>query len=254
MPEGRGSRRLDVAVVAAGLAPTRSRARDLIKRGFIILNGSPVTKAGTLIAEAACLTLSQDAPLFVSRGGEKLAAALAAFGLDARDRIALDVGASTGGFTECLLHEGASKVFAVDVGTSQLHSELRSDPRVVSLEQTDARNLDRSLIPAPINVIVADVSFISVLKVLPSCLALAVPPAWLVVLVKPQFEVGREAVGKRGIVTDPAARRAAVARVSAWIADQPGWHLVGACPSPIAGADGNEEFLIGARYDEDRPA
>jgi 23S rRNA (cytidine1920-2'-O)/16S rRNA (cytidine1409-2'-O)-methyltransferase len=254
VPEGHGSRRLDVAVAAAGLAPTRSRARDLIKRGFVFLNGSLVTKAGAMIAEAACLTLAQDAPRFVSRGGEKLAAALAAFGFDARDRTALDVGASTGGFTECLLHEGALKVFAVDVGTDQLHSDLRADPRVVSLEQTDARDLDRGLISAPIDVIVADVSFISVLKVLPPCLALAVPPAWLVVLVKPQFEVGREAVGKRGIVADPAARRAAVARVFAWIADQPGWHLLGACPSPIAGADGNEEFLIGARYDEDRSA
>jgi 23S rRNA (cytidine1920-2'-O)/16S rRNA (cytidine1409-2'-O)-methyltransferase len=254
VPERYEPLRLDRAVVTAGLAPTRSRARDLIKRGFVLLDGTPVTKAGAIVAQNTSLALADDAPRTISRGGEKLAAALAAFDFDATDRVALDVGSSTGGFTERLLAEGAAKVYAVDVGTGQLHPDLRADARVISLEKTDARILDRNLVAEPVTAIVADVSFISVLKVLPACLVLAAPATWLVVLVKPQFEAGRSAVGKRGIVTDPQARKAAVDRVAAWIADQTGWHLIGVQRSPIAGADGNEEFLLGARYDEPRPA
>lgn len=243
-------RRLDQAVVSAGLAPTRARARDLIKRGFVLVDGKPVTKAGVAVSASCKLALRADAPQYVSRGGEKLSAALAAFEFSPLDRVALDVGASTGGFTEVLLSHGAATVYAVDVGTAQLHSSLQADPRVISLEQTDARSLDQRLIAEPVGAIVVDVSFISVLKVLPRCLALAGREAWLVVLIKPQFEAGPDAIGKGGIVGDAAVRQTVVDRVATWVQDQPGWRVFGVMPSPIVGGDGNQEFLLGATYDE----
>lgn len=235
--------------MGAGLAPTRARARDLIKRGFVLVDGEPVTKAGAVVPRSCSLALLAGAPRHVSRGGEKLSAALAAFGFASSDRVALDVGASTGGFTEVLLSQGAPKVYAVDVGTGQLHASLRADPRVISLERTDARALDHKLIAEPVAAIAADVSFISVLKVLPHCLVLAAPEAWLIVLIKPQFEAGPDAIGKGGIVTDTEVRRATVDRVAGWVQDQPGWRVVGVMPSPIAGGDGNQEYLLGATYD-----
>jgi 23S rRNA (cytidine1920-2'-O)/16S rRNA (cytidine1409-2'-O)-methyltransferase len=185
---------------------------------------------------------------FVSRGGLKLASALDAFGLEPKGLVALDIGASTGGFTEVLLARGAKRVFAVDVGRDQLHDKLREDRRVVVLEGTDARALDAAVIDGPVGAIVADVSFISLTKALPEALKLAAPGAWLVALVKPQFEVGRDAVGKGGIVRDAQARARAVAEVRAFIDATPGWNVFAEMPSPIPGGSGNEEVLIGARH------
>jgi 23S rRNA (cytidine1920-2'-O)/16S rRNA (cytidine1409-2'-O)-methyltransferase len=241
--------RLDQALVARRLAPTRSRARDMIARGCVTVDGVVATKSGDSISEDALIGVADDASPYVSRGGFKLAAALAAFGFDATGRIALDVGASTGGFTDVLLKAGAARVYAVDVGRDQLQASLKADPRVVSLENTDARKLSREQIPEVVRAVVADVSFISLTKALPVPLSFTGLGAWLVALVKPQFEVGRKAVGKRGIVRDSADRERVVAEVRAWIAAQPGWSVVGVIPSPVAGASGNQEFLIGAVRD-----
>jgi 23S rRNA (cytidine1920-2'-O)/16S rRNA (cytidine1409-2'-O)-methyltransferase len=240
-------KRIDRRLVELGLAPTRARAADLVRRGCVTLAGEPATKPGALVAEDAALAVAPGAGNYVSRGGLKLEAALEAFGLDPQGRVALDVGASTGGFTEVLLARGAAKVYAVDVGRDQLHAGLRADPRVVSLEATDARSLDTEAIPEPVDVIVADVSFISVTQALPAALKRAAPDAWLVVLVKPQFEAGREAVGKGGIVRDEQDRARAVTRVRDFLANE-GWTVLDAIQSPIEGGSGNVEFLIGARH------
>jgi 23S rRNA (cytidine1920-2'-O)/16S rRNA (cytidine1409-2'-O)-methyltransferase len=241
--------RLDRILVDRGLAATRSRAADLIRLGAVSVEGAPAPKPGTLLDPGASLAVDTQASPFVSRGGLKLAAALDAFRLDPKGLIALDIGASTGGFTEVLLERGASRVYAVDVGRGQLHRKLRDDPRVVALEETDARSLAAGVIAGPVAAIAADVSFISLTKVLPAALALAAPGAWLVALVKPQFEVGREAVGKGGIVRDAEARAKAVAEVRAFIEATPGWAVFAEMPSPIQGGSGNEEVLIGARHD-----
>jgi 23S rRNA (cytidine1920-2'-O)/16S rRNA (cytidine1409-2'-O)-methyltransferase len=241
--------RLDQALVVRRLAPTRSRARDMIARGCVTVDGAVITKSGHSIFGHAAIAVADEADPYVSRGGLKLAAALAAFGFDATNRTALDVGASTGGFTDALLKAGAARVYAVDIGRGQLHPALRADPRVVSLERTDARALTRDLITDDIDAVVVDVSFISSIRALPVPLSFAMRGAWLVVLVKPQFEVGPRAVGKGGIVRDPAHRIQAVTGVRAWIAAQPGWSVVGVIPSPVAGGSGNEEFLIGAVKD-----
>jgi 23S rRNA (cytidine1920-2'-O)/16S rRNA (cytidine1409-2'-O)-methyltransferase len=227
---------------------TRSRAADLIRLGAVSVEGVTALKPGALLDPGASLTVDAGASPFVSRGGLKLAAALAAFRLDPKGLIALDIGASTGGFTEVLLERGASRVFAVDVGRDQLHAKLRVDPRVVMLEGTDARRLDAATVEGPIGAIVADVSFISLTKALPAALKLAAPGAWLVALVKPQFEVGREQVGKGGIVRDANARERAVAEVRAFVDATPGWKVFAEIPSPIAGGSGNEEVLIGAHH------
>jgi len=240
--------RLDRILVERGLAVTRSRAADLIRLGAVSVEGRPALKPGALIEPGARLMVEAQASPFVSRGGLKLAAALDAFGLDPKGRVALDIGASTGGFTEALLERGAKRVFAVDVGRDQLHDKLREDRRVVVLEETDARALDAEIIEGPIGAIVADVSFISLTKALPAALRLAAPGAWLVALVKPQFEVGRDAVGKGGIVRDAQARARAVAEVRAFIDATPGWDVFAEMPSPIPGGSGNEEVLIGARH------
>jgi 23S rRNA (cytidine1920-2'-O)/16S rRNA (cytidine1409-2'-O)-methyltransferase len=242
------SLRLDQILTARGLAPTRSRARDLILRGLVLVDGAVQTKPGALVTDRAVLSVSGESD-YVSRGTLKLAAALEAFGFDPAGRVALDVGASTGGFTEVLLARGAVKVYAVDVGHGQLHQKLKDDARVISLEGRDARSLAREDIPEPVGAIVADVSFISLEKALPAALALASRGAWLVALVKPQFEAGREAVGKGGIVRDAAVREAQGMRIQAWLDQQPGWHSVGLMPSPIQGGSGNEEYLVGARFD-----
>jgi 23S rRNA (cytidine1920-2'-O)/16S rRNA (cytidine1409-2'-O)-methyltransferase len=240
--------RLDRILVERGLAVTRSRAADLIRLGAVSVEGRPALKPGALIEPGARLMVEAQASPFVSRGGLKLAAALDAFGLDPKGLVALDVGASTGGFTEVLLARGAKRVFAVDVGRDQLHDKLREDRRVVVLEGTDARALDAAVIDGPVGAIVADVSFISLTKALPEALKLAAPGAWLVALVKPQFEVGRDAVGKGGIVRDAQARARAVAEVRAFIDATPGWNVFAEMPSPIPGGSGNEEVLIGARH------
>jgi 23S rRNA (cytidine1920-2'-O)/16S rRNA (cytidine1409-2'-O)-methyltransferase len=240
-------RRLDQLLVEIGLAPSRSRAADLVRRGLVSVAGVPALKPGTQVAPDAELRVSPGASRYVSRGGEKLAAALDAFGFDPKCTIALDVGASTGGFSDVLIARGAAKIYAVDVGSGQLHSKLRVNPRVVVLEDTDARALDRTVIGEQVTAIVADVSFISLTLALPAALSLAAPGAWLVALVKPQFEVGRAGVGKGGIVRKPADRKKAVEKVRGFIEDA-GWTVVGEIASPILGGSGNEEFLIGARY------
>jgi len=241
--------RLDLALVARGLAPTRARARDLVMRGEVSVDGEVAAKPAMLVDETVALALLNGPSDYVSRGTLKLRAGLAHFGFDAAGRIALDIGASTGGFTEALLEGGAERVYAVENGQGQLHPRLAGDPRVISLERTDARKLARSLIREPVGATVADVSFISLTKVLPAALALAAPGCWLIALVKPQFEGDPASIPRDGIVKDEHARAAAVARISAFIADLPGWRIAGSIPSPIHGGDGNVEFLIGAMLD-----
>jgi 23S rRNA (cytidine1920-2'-O)/16S rRNA (cytidine1409-2'-O)-methyltransferase len=238
--------RLDRLLVETGLAETRSRAADLIRRGCVTVEGKAELKPGAQVSAGDELAVSSEASSYVSRGALKLEAALGAFGFDPEGRVALDIGASTGGFTEVLLARGVAKVYAVDVGSGQLHAKLRTDPRVISLEGIDARNLDRSAIAEEVSAIVADVSFISLTLALPQALGLAAPGAWLVALVKPQFEAGRASVGKGGIVRSEAARQQAVEKVRAWL-QAAGWEIAGAIDSPIRGGSGNQEYLIGAR-------
>ena len=241
--------RLDKALVERRLVTSRARAQDLIRRGLVRVAGTVATKAGTEVSPDTAILVADGAAQLVSRGAIKLAAALEHFAFPVDGVVALDVGASTGGFTQTLLARGATRVYAVDVGHGQLHTSIAGDARVVSLEGCDARRLDRGAVPEPVGALVADVSFISLTKALPAALALAVPGAWLVALVKPQFEAGRAAVGKGGIVRDPAARERAVAEVKQWLAAQPGWRIIGVIPSPIAGGSGNIEFLLGAVRD-----
>lgn len=242
--------RLDVAIVKRSLAATRSRARDLVLRGLVEVDGEVATKPGANIAPDALVVVRDDAALQVSRGAVKLAAALEHFRFPVAGLVALDVGASTGGFTEVLLSQGAARVYAVDVGHGQLHPRLAGDARVVSLESCDARALDGKVEADSIDAIVADVSFISLTLALPVPLRLTRPGAWLIALIKPQFEAGRAAVGKRGIVRDPALRQQAVVRVRDWVAAQPAWRVIDVIASPIAGGHGNAEFLLGAVRDE----
>lgn len=238
--------RLDQALVARGLAHSRSRAGDLVRRGLVRVDGQVVTKAGHAVVAANRLEVDGQSARWVSRGAEKLLAALEVFGFEPNGRTALDIGASTGGFTEVLLDRGARRVYAVDVGHGQLHARLAGDRRVVMLEGVDARALASNLVPEPVGAIVVDVSFIAIAKVLPATLALAAPGAWLVALVKPQFEVGRARIGKGGIVRERDARERAVASARAWLDAQPGWSVVGDVASPLAGGDGNVEHLLGA--------
>lgn len=240
--------RIDQLMTERGLVPSRSRARDLILRGLVSANGIRIGRPGATVPEDAAIAIAEEWSGYVSRGALKLAAALDAFGFDPEGRVALDLGASTGGFTQMLLRRGAARVYAVDVGRGQLDPALREDPRVTLLEGTDARALDASLIPEPPTAITADVSFISLTKVLPAAFALAAPGAWAAMLVKPQFEAGRAAVGKGGIVRDTAARAEALAGVERFVAALPGWRALPAIPSPITGGDGNVEYLLGARH------
>lgn len=240
--------RLDVALVARGLVASRARARDLIKRGLVRVDGAVVTKAGALAGDAAEITVTGDDASYVSRAALKLVAALDAFGFDPAGCVALDVGASTGGFTQVFLSRGTTRVYAVDVGRGQLHESLATHPRVISLEQCDARSLKPEDVPEPVGAITVDVSFISLRLVLPHVLTFATPGAWLVALIKPQFEVGREWVGKGGIVTDEAARARAVAAIRDLVDAQPGWRTRAPMPSPLTGQDGNQEYLLGAAY------
>ncbi len=240
--------RLDQAVVVRGLAPSRSRARDLIQRGFVKVDGQVCLKASTGVAPSQAVDLADNSPGYVSRGAEKLIAALDYFGFSPAGRVALDIGASTGGFTEVLLERGASRVYAIDVGHGQLRANLCEDPRVVGLEGMDARSLDASVVPDPVGAIAADVSFISLTKALPAALHLAAPGAWLVALIKPQFEAGPDHVGRGGIVRDASIQLQVVNLVETWIAARSGWAVSGVVPSPILGGSGNAEFLIGATF------
>ncbi len=240
------SLRLDQALVERGHFPSRARAQGAIAAGLVKVNGRAGVKPSTAVDDAARLDVQGDVHNYVSRGGVKLQAALDAFLIEASGRICLDLGASTGGFTEVLLRAGASKVYAVDVGHGQIHQSLLDDPRVVSLENTHAKDLTRALIPDEVSLIVADVSFISLKKALPPALALAGPGAVLIALVKPQFEVGRGGLGKGGIVKDEDAPLRAASEIAAWLDREHGFAPLGQLESPIAGGDGNKEHLIGA--------
>ncbi len=240
-------KRLDQRLVELGLASSRSRARDAIAQGHVHIAGKPAAKAGQLVNDGAEITLSDEANPYVSRAGLKLAAALEQFSPDLEGAAGLDVGASTGGFTQVLLNAGAAKVFALDVGHGQLHPMLQSDPRVINLEGRNARDLEAGQIGEPIDVIVSDVSFISLRLALPAALALARPGAWLFALIKPQFEAGKEAVGKGGIVRDEAIRAEVCDEICRWLREDQGWSVSGLMTSPIAGSDGNVEFIVAAR-------
>ncbi|MCB1484878.1 MAG: TlyA family RNA methyltransferase [Hyphomicrobiaceae bacterium] len=243
------STRLDLRMLADRLVGSRARARDLILRGFVMVDGVPCTKPAQTVAAGASVTLATGTPEFVSRGAEKLQAALEAFGFDPSGRVAMDAGASTGGFTQVLLKRGAKHVYAVDVGRAQLHDGLRSDARVTSIEEFDIRQISASHVGAPIEVLVADLSFISLTKALDAAMKLASRGAFLVALIKPQFELTPADIGKGGIVRDETARARAVENVRAFVEQQPGWRVCGVVVSPIAGGSGNEEFLLGAVKD-----
>jgi 23S rRNA (cytidine1920-2'-O)/16S rRNA (cytidine1409-2'-O)-methyltransferase len=239
--------RVDAALVERGLAESRTRAQALILAGKVFSREQRVDKPGHTLRENDPLEVrGQDHP-WVSRGGLKLAHGLEAFGLDPAGRICLDIGASTGGFTHVLLHRGAARVYAVDVGHGQLAWSLRQDPRVAVLERVNARYLDATQVPEPIGAVVCDASFIGLATVLPAALSLAAPGAFAVALIKPQFEAGPGAVGKGGVVRDPNTHRAVCSKVSAWWSALPGWEVLGIAESPITGPEGNKEFLIGAR-------
>jgi len=238
--------RADVAVFEQGLAPSRERARALILAGQILCGDKPVTKAGDLLPAGAALRLRGEPMPYVSRGGLKLAHALDVFRVDVAGAVAVDVGASTGGFSDCLLQRGAARVYCVDVGHGQLDWKIASDGRVKVIDRTNIRTLEPGRIPEPCTLAVVDVSFISLRLVLPRLLPLLAPGATAVVLVKPQFEAGRDKVGKGGIVRDEAARRQAVADV-AGAARALGWSVLGETTSPITGGKGNVEFLLHLR-------
>ena len=237
--------RIDQLLVSRGLAESRTRAQALIMAGAVFSGEKKLAKAGDMLAEDAPLEVRGKDHPWVSRGGVKLDHGLTHFGFDVAGAVALDVGSSTGGFTDVLLSRGAAKVYAVDVGTNQLAWKLRQDPRVVVHEQTNARNLDDRIIPEPLDVIVCDASFIGLAKVLQAPLKLGKAGAKLVALIKPQFEAGREEVGKGGVVRDPAVHERVRAEAAAWVESQ-GWAVVGVTPSPITGPEGNVEFLLGA--------
>jgi len=238
-----GKLRIDRLLVDRGLVESRERGQALILAGQVLVNGQKQDKAGALVPEDAELRILGEVLPYVSRGGLKLAAALREFGVSADGKVALDVGASTGGFTDCLLQHGAKKVYAVDVGYGQMAWKIRQDPRVVTIERVNIRAIEPSLVPETVDMAVIDVSFISLEKVIPSILQFLRTGAELVALIKPQFEVGREQVGKGGIVRDEVARTAAVERVTSFIQEQ-GFTIAGVIPSPITGQDGNVEFLI----------
>jgi 23S rRNA (cytidine1920-2'-O)/16S rRNA (cytidine1409-2'-O)-methyltransferase len=231
--------------VSRGLAESRTRAQALIMTGAVFSGEKKLAKAGDMLdADAPLEVRGKDHP-WVSRGGIKLDHGLTHFGFDVTGAVALDVGSSTGGFTDALLSRGAGKVYAVDVGTNQLAWKLRQDPRVVVHEQTNARSLDTSIIPEPVDIVVCDASFIGLAKVLDAPLKLAKRGAKLVALVKPQFEAGRDEVGKGGVVRDPAVHERVCHEAEEWVASQ-GWTVLGITPSPITGPEGNVEFLLGA--------
>jgi len=234
-------RRLDALLVERGLVESRSRAQALVMAGRVHVDGAPVTKAGTPTADDAAVEVISP-PRFVSRGGEKLETALAGLGVDVAGERCLDVGASTGGFTDCLLQHGAAEVVALDVGRNQLHERLRADPRVTVIEGTNARSLDCAALPFRPGVVTADVSFISLRLVLPAVLACAAEPWRALVLVKPQFEAGRADV-RRGVVRDPEVRRR-VLQDFADFASRSGWVVLGVCDSCVPGPAGNREYVV----------
>src|SRR5829696_7899364 len=238
--------RADRLLVERGLFESRAKAQAAIAAGLVTANGVPVVKAADTIATDAVLHAVAEHP-WVSRGGVKLAAALDHFRIDPKGRVCLDVGASTGGITHVLLERGARRIYAVDVGRGQLHPSLHGRPEIICLEETDIRALSPALLPEPPNLVVADVSFISLKLVLPPALALARPPAQLIALIKPQFEAGRTHL-KKGVVRDPQVHQGVCQDISAFVVGL-GWDLLGVIPSPVTGGDGNREFLLGAKCD-----
>jgi 23S rRNA (cytidine1920-2'-O)/16S rRNA (cytidine1409-2'-O)-methyltransferase len=244
-----GKQRADQALVERGLAESRSKAQALIMAGMVFSKEKRIEKAGQPVAEDQPLEVRGQEHPWVSRGGLKLEKGLEAFGIDPAGLVCLDIGASTGGFTDVLLSKGAAKVYAVDVGHGQLAWKLRQDARVVVLEKTNARHLTVEQVPEPVDLVVCDASFIGLETVLPAGLALTRPGTRLVALIKPQFEVGKERVGKGGVVRDPELHEEVCARISAWLAAQPGWRVLGVTESPITGPEGNVEFLIGGLRD-----
>lgn len=238
--------RLDQMLVERGLADSRAKAQAAIMAGLVFSGEKRLDKPGVTLAADTPIELRGKPHPWVSRGGVKLAHAIEHFSLKSEGRTAIDVGASTGGFTDVLLHHGATKVFAVDVGEGQLDWKLRTDERVVVLEKTNARHLTAEIIPGAIDCVVCDASFIGLQIVLPAALSMARPGAWAVALIKPQFEVGRDRVGKGGVVRDPALHDEVCATINNWWAGLPGWRVLGIEPSPITGPEGNREFLIAA--------
>ena len=238
--------RLDKLLVDRGLLPTRARAADAVRRGLVRVDGAIVRKPGQKVSADCRLDVEEAATRYVSRAALKLRTAVETWPMSMQERIALDLGASTGGFTQVLLMAGAARVYAVDVGHGQLHPDLAADPRVVSLEGVNVRDLSTALIPEAPDVITADLSFISLSKALPAALALAAPGARLYALIKPQFEAGRERLGKGGIVRDPAVHQAVISQIRDFLENEAGWTVLGVAPSPLPGREGNREFLIAA--------
>jgi 23S rRNA (cytidine1920-2'-O)/16S rRNA (cytidine1409-2'-O)-methyltransferase len=243
--------RADRLLVARDLAESRTRAQALILAGVVFSGEARVDKAGQLLAGDAPLEVrGRDHP-WVSRGGLKLVHGLDRFAIDPTGLACLDIGASTGGFTDVLLDRGGSRVTAVDVGHGQLAWKLRNDPRVTVLERTNARYLTTGEVPQPVDLIVCDASFIGLETLLPAVLALAAPGAYLIALIKPQFEVGKGQVGKGGVVRDAELHAQVCARIEAWLGAREGWRVLGVTESPILGPEGNKEFLIAAVRDAD---
>ena len=253
MPKIKKSR-LDQLLVERGLAETRTRAQALVMAGLVTSETRRLDKPGLQVAEDISLNIKGPDHPWVSRGGVKLAHGLEHFGIDAKGRVCLDIGASTGGFTDVLLNGGATKVYAVDVGKGQLAWKVSQNERVVVLDKTNARHLSDKEVSEPIDLIVCDASFIGLETLLPAPMAVANPNsqggAHLIALVKPQFEVGKGNVGKGGIVRDPALHQEVCDRIKNWINDQSPWRVLGITESPLTGADGNKEFLICAVFEE----
>jgi len=249
MPEEKkqkiGKLRLDRMLVERGLVESRERGQAIIIAGQVLVNGQKQEKSGALVPIDADIRILGDTNPYVSRGGLKLEAALKEFRISVEGRTALDVGASTGGFTDCMLQQGCAKVYAVDVGYGQLAWKLRQDPRVVVIERTNIRDMDQSLVPDPIDIVVVDASFISLEKIVPSILQFLDNGSEIIALIKPQFEVGKGQVGKGGIVRDEALRAAVVEKVTMFF-QRSGLDVKGVIPSPITGQDGNVEYLIHA--------
>ncbi len=239
--------RLDLLLVARGLAESRTKAQALIMAGLVYCGEQKLDKAGAEFAEDLEITVRGREHPWVSRGGMKLAKAIEHFKIDVSGAIAMDVGASTGGFTDVLLTHGAAKIYAVDVGHGQLDVKLRHDARVVVMENTNARHLTAEMIGEPLDIIVCDASFISLKKVLPAALTLAKPGAQLITLIKPQFEVGKAEVSRgKGVIRDPMLHQQVCDDISVWVAGE-GWRVIGITPSPITGPKGNVEFLLYAK-------
>ncbi len=240
--------RLDALLVERELADSRTQAKALVMAGAVFSGERRLDKPGVAVSDDLPLEVRDRGHPWASRGGLKLDHALEQFTLDVNGRIVLDIGASTGGFTDVLLSRGAAKVYAVDVGHGQLAWKLRNDERVMVLERTNARDLSRELVPEPIDVIVCDASFIGLQTVLPAALELAAGEADLVALIKPQFEVGKGKVGKGGVVQDAALHQEVCDRIRDWLNGLPGWTVIGLTESPVLGPKGNREFLIAAHY------